>query len=511
MPSNATRHDLHAIAVRAMLERGFQPEPSAAARATLAAIRGPAVADGGTRDLRGRVWCSIDNDDSRDLDQLSTAEPLPDGGTRVLVAVADVAALVKPADAIDDRARHNTTSVYTAGGVFSMLPEKLSTDLTSLNEGQDRVAVVVDMQIDGAGALVGSEVYRASVLNRAKLAYHGVTEWLEGRAAAPTRLGAVAGMEEQLRVQDAVAQRLRQRRHEQGALGLSTSQARAVFDGDLLTDLHVDEPGRGRQLIEELMIAANGVIARFLAARGVPSLRRVLGTPRRWDRIVEMASDLGESLPATPDAVALARFLAARRVADPDDFADLSLAVVKLLGSAEYAVEIPGATPTGHFGLAARDYTHSTAPNRRFPDLITQRLVKAILAEQPAPYSVEELQDLALHCTRKENDAEKVERQIRKSAAALLLAPRLGERFDAVVTGASSKGTWVRIQGPPVEGRVLRGAEGLDVGDRVRVQLLGVDVERGYIDFQAVGRSARSHPASSPAVAGRDAPPTRQR
>jgi exoribonuclease-2 len=501
-PSSATRHDLHAIAVRAMLERGFQPEPSAAARAEVAAIHGPAAADGGTRDLRDRLWCSIDNDDSRDLDQLSTAEPLPGGGTRVLVAVADVDALVKPGDAIDDRARHNTTSVYTAGGVFPMLPEKLSTDLTSLNEGQDRVAVVVDMQIDGAGVLVGSEVYPASVLNRAKLAYPGVAAWLEGRGAVPTSLSAVAGMEEQLRAQDAVAQRLRERRHEQGALGLSTAQARAVFDGDVLTDLHVEEQDRARQLIEELMVGANGVIARFLAGRGVPSLRRVLATPRRWDRIVEMASDFGESLPATPDAVALARFLTARRLADPDDFADLSLAVVKLLGSAEYAVEIPGATPTGHFGIAARDYTHSTAPNRRFPDLITQRLVKATLAGQPAPYSVEQLRDLALHCTRKENDAEKVERQIRKSAAALLLAPRLGERFDAVVTGASSKGTWARIQGPPVEGRVVRGAEGLDVGDRVRVQLLGVDVERGYIDFQAAGRSPRSRAASSPAVAG---------
>ena len=490
-PGTGTRHDLHAIAVRAMLERGFEPEPSPGAQAELAAIHAAAPPDGTTRDLRDRLWCSIDNDDSRDLDQLSTAEALAGGGTRILVAVADVDALVKPESAIDTRAQHNTTSVYTAGGVFPMLPEKLSTDLTSLNQGQERVATVVAMDVDADGAIVASDVYRAVVLNRAKLAYTGVAAWLDGQAAAPARVTAVPGMDEQLRMQDRVAQRLLARRHERGALGLRTVQAQAVFVDDVLTDLRADEPNRAKQLIEDFMIAANGVIARFLAAHGVSSLRRVLRTPRRWDRIVELAADLGETLPAEPDAVALARFLAARQTADPEDFPDLSLSVVKLMGSGEYTVEVPGESPTGHFGLAARDYTHSTAPNRRFPDLITQRLVKATLANQPTPYSLDQLHALAQHCTVKEDDADKVERQLRKSAAALLLSSRIGQRFDGLVTGASSKGTWVRILTPPVEGRVVRGEHNLDVGDRVRVQLLSVDVDRGYIDFQALGPTPR--------------------
>jgi exoribonuclease-2 len=489
-PERRTRRDLHAIAVRAMIERGFEPDFPEDVRAELAALRGPARPDAGVRDLRARLWCSIDNDDSRDLDQLSTAEPLGRDGARVLVAVADVDALVRAGTALDARARRNTTSVYTAGGVFPMLPEALSTDLTSLNEGQERVAVVVEMEIDGAGAVGASDVYRASVLNRAKLAYPSVAAWLDGRAAAPPAVTAVAGMDQQLRIQDRVAQTLMRRRHERGALSLETIQARAVFDGDVLADLRADEPNRARQLIEDFMIAANGVIARFLDARRVPSLRRVLRAPKRWDRIVELAADLGERLPAVPDALALETFLAARRRADPERFPDLSLSVVKLMGSGEYAVDVPGDAPAGHFGLAARDYTHSTAPNRRFPDLITQRLVKAALAGGPTPYPVEALGALAAHCTRKEDDAEKVERQVRKSAAALLLASRVGERFDGLVTGASSKGTWVRVFAPPVEGKVVRGAEGLDVGDRVRVQLAATDVDRGYIDFQRVGGGA---------------------
>jgi exoribonuclease-2 len=448
--------------------------------------------------MRARLWCSIDNDDSRDLDQLSVAEVDANGRVTIFVAVADVDALVRQGSALDDHARHNTTSVYTAGGIFPMLPEELSTNLTSLNEGQERVAVVVQMEADEAGTVGASEVYRASVLNHAKLAYNAVAAWLDGHAAAPPAVAAVPGMDEQLRIQDRAAQALRQRRHERGALSLETIQARAVFDDGVLTDLRPDEPNRAKQLIEDFMIAANGVVSRFLEARRVPSLRRILRTPKRWDRIVELAADVGETLPAEPDALALEKFLAARHAADPERFPDLSLSVVKLMGSGEYVVEMPGQPHTGHFGLAARDYTHSTAPNRRFPDLITQRIVKATLMGQPTPYPPAPLGDLAAHCTGKEDDADKIERQVRKSAAALLLAPRIGERFDGLVTGASSKGTWVRIVAPPVEGKVVQGAEGLDVGDRVRVQLVATDVERGYIDLARVGANGRGGRREAP-------------
>ena len=470
-----------------MGERGFLADFSDAARAELDRVPAAPVAPGAdVRDLRARLWASIDNDDSRDLDQLSVAEPVPSGTVKIFVAVADVDTLVTEGSAIDEHARHNTTSVYTAGGIFPMLPERLSTDLTSLGENEDRLALVIEMTIDADGGVAASEVSRAVVRNHAKLAYNAVAAWLDGRVPAPAPVSAVRGMDEQLRVQDRVAQALRKRRHEHGALELETIQARAVFDGDVLADLRPDEPNRAKALIEDLMIAANGVTARYLDGHGFPSLRRVLRTPKRWERIVELAAGLGERLPGDPDAGALGAFLARRRHADPVRFPDLSLSVVKLMGSGEYVVEVPGQRSAGHFGLAVRDYTHSTAPNRRFPDLVTQRLLKAALAGRALPYATAELEDLARHCTEKEDDADKVERQVRKSAAALLLEPRIGQRFDALVTGASEKGTWARIVHPPVEGKVVRGEEGLDVGDRVRVQLVATDVERGYIDFARV-------------------------
>ena len=389
--------------------------------------------------------------------------------------------------AIDTHAATNTTSVYTAAQIFPMLPEKLSTDLTSLAEDRERLAIVLEMQVAPDGTLAGSDVYRAMVLNRAKLAYNSVAAWLEGTAPPPPAVAAVPGMDEQLRIQDRFAQALKQRRHAQGALRLETLEVRAVFDDGALADLRPDQKNRARELIEDFMIAANGVTARFLERAGLPSLRRVLHVPKRWDRIVTLAAESGERLPATPDAAALDAFLTRRRTADPARFADLSLSVVKLLGAGEYAVEVPGQPTEGHFGLAVRDYTHSTAPNRRFPDLVAQRLIKAALAGRSSPYGVEELAALARHCTEQENNADKVERQVRKSAAALLLAPRIGARFDAIVTGASDKGTWVRISGPAAEGRVVRGFQGLDVGERVRVELVHTDVARGFIDFAAVG------------------------
>jgi len=486
-PGRHDRQDLQSIADRAMRERGLEPAFPSDVMAEVAALQ-RAAADPTARDLRHLPWCSIDNDDSRDLDQLSVAEGLPDGSTRLLVAIADVDELVKKGTAIDRYAGQNTTSVYTAAKLYPMLPERLSTDLTSLVQDEDRLAVVVELLVTADGKLHGSDVYRATVRNQAKLAYDGISAWLDGVAPPPAPLVAVPGLPENLRWQDAAAQLLRGVRHEQGALDLETIEARAVFAGEELRDLEQPLKNRARELIEDLMIAVNGVTARFLEQHGLPSLRRVLRSPERWARIVQVAGELGEELPSTPDAAALETFLRKRKQADPLRFPDLSLTIVKLMGSGEYAVDAPGAAHAGHFGLAVRDYTHSTAPNRRFPDIITQRMLKAALAGASPPYSLAELDTLARHCTEQEDDATRIERQVRKSAAALLLEGRIGQRFPGIVTGASEKGTWVRLLTPPVEGRIEQGWEGLDVGDRVEVKLISTNVERGFIDFARVGR-----------------------
>ena len=493
---------LRAIARDAMLQRGLQPGFNAAAQRQLDTIERAAAAQGpAIRDLRDLPWCSIDNDDSRDLDQLSVSLPLrggAPGSVRILVAIADVDGLLAVDSPIDQRARHNTTSVYTAAGVFPMLPEKLSTDLTSLNEGVERLAIVVDMVVDADGVVAAidgtdashesraSTVYRARVLNRAQLAYNAVAAWLDADTAAPPKVAALHGLDEQLRTQDRVAQALKRQRHGRGALSLATHETRPVFHDGVLTDLRPDLGNRAKDLIANFMIAANGVTARYLEKHRLPSLRRMLRAPARWDRIVALAAQAGETLPEIANAAALDAFLAKRRAADPARFSDLSLAIVKLLGSGEYMLSVPGRSTPGHFGLAVNDYTHSTAPNRRFPDLVTQRLLKAALDSGPMPYAEAELEAFAAHCTEQEDNAAKVERQVRKSAAALLLGDRIGQRFDALVTGASAKGTWVRINHPNVEGRVVRGFEGLDVGERVRVELLGVDAARGHIDFARV-------------------------
>ncbi len=480
-------NQLKSIAHDVMLQRGLLPDFAPEVVAQAAELTQPATSsDPAIRDLRSLMWASIDNDDSLDLDQLSVSAPMPGGAVKILVAIADVDALVRKGSPIDAHAQANTTSVYTAAGTFAMLPEKLSTGLTSLNPGEERLAVVIEMVIAADGTVTASDIYRATVFNRAKLAYNGVAAWLDGNAPAPPRLAAVPGMDAQIRVQDQVAQALRKVRHEHGALQLETPEVRPIFDAGKLADLLPDETNRAKQLIEDFMVAANGVTARFLEQKGMPSLRRVLAIPERWDRIVALAAEAGDKLPSSPDAAALDAFLMKRRGADPAGFPDLSLAVVKLLGSGEYAVDIPGKAIEGHFGLAVKDYTHSTAPNRRYPDLIAQRLLKAALTGKPSPYTTDELATLAQHCTVQEDNAAKVERQVAKSAAALLLSSRIGARFDGIVTGASDKGTWVRISGPTVEGRVVRGFEGLDVGDRVGVQLLRTDVTRGFIDFAAV-------------------------
>ena len=371
-----------------------------------------------------------------------------------------------------------------------MLPERLSTDLTSLGQGEDRLAIIIETLVDAAGAGDTSSVYRAVVRNRAKLAYSSVGAWLEGRGEMPAALAAVTGLADNLRLQDQTAQHLRTRRHQQGALELETLEVHARFDGDTVSGLVADERNRAKEIIEDFMIAANGAIARFLTGHRFPVIRRVVRSPERWQRIVDIAAQSGDLLPPSPDASALHDFLVRRRAADALRVPDLSLSVIKLLGRGEYQASFPGEGVTGHFGLAVSDYTHSTAPNRRYPDLITQRLVKAALAGQAVPYGREALAALAAHCTEKEDDAQKVERLLRKAAAACLLSQRIGEAFDGIVTGASPKGTWARIFDPPAEGRIEQGAAGLDVGDRVRVKLIGTDAEHGFIDFASIGHEA---------------------
>lgn len=481
------RATLQDLAHRAMLERGLLPDFSAAALAELHRIQAPAVALRGEqmRDLTHRLWTSIDNDDSRDLDQLTVAEALSGNKVKLLVAIADVDALVPNGSVLDTHARHNTTSVYTAAKIFPMLPEKLSTDFTSLNLNEVRLAIVVEMTLGADGSLLDSDIYRARVRNHAQLAYHSVGDWLEG-GDTPEAVAALNELAKNLRLQDCIARRMRRLRHIHGALSLETLEARPVFEGEHLQELKVEGKDRAKELIEDCMIAVNGITARYLAAKKYPSIRRVVRTPKRWDRIVALAEEHGQ-LPVTPDTKALDAFLRQAKVADPQSFPDLSLAVIKLLGAGEYTAERPDDTAPGHFGLAVQDYAHSTAPNRRYADLITHRLLKAALAGRAAPYTYAELEALAQQLTKQENAANKVERQVSKSAAALLLEKRIGEHFEAIVTGAADKGTWVRLLTVPVEGKLLSGFAGLDVGDRLRVQLTSVNVERGFIDFKRVG------------------------
>jgi exoribonuclease-2 len=476
---------LQDLARRAMLARGLEPDFPPAALAEVGTLRGPAESVGmPTRDLRDLPWCSIDNDDSRDLDQLSVAEQLPGGATKILVAIADVSALVRRDSALDQHARKNTTSVYTAAQIFPMLPERLSTDLTSLNLNGDRVVIVVEMVFAADGSLQRSDIFSAMVRNQAKLAYRSVAAWLDGETATPAAIAAVPGLDENIRLQDRVTQQVRALRHVHGALSFETIEARPAFVGEALKEIEEVKPDRAKNLIADLMIAANGVTARYLARENLSSLRRVVRSPERWDRIAEIALAHGTTLPAEPDVKALERFLLAAKSADPAGFPELSLSVIKLLGAGEYVLERPSEPGAGHFGLAVRDYAHSTAPNRRFPDLITQRLIRASLAGEPSPYSDAELAELATHCTKQEDAARKVERQVGKSAATLVLQSRIGEVFDAIVTGSSDKGTWVRLVHPPVEGKLDGWGVRPKVGDRLRVELVHTDFERGFIDFR---------------------------
>jgi VacB/RNase II family 3'-5' exoribonuclease len=486
--------DLRAMARQAMIDQGFEPDFSRDVESEVEALKdAPIQSSGEMRDLRALLWSSIDNQESRDLDQVEFLERLPDGSVRLLIGIADVDEFVPKNSAIDAHAGRNTTSVYTGVETFPMLPERLSTDLSSLLEGVDHLALVIDLVIDEEGQVRAADVYRAVVRNHAKLVYETTGAWLESAdPTPPSFISSVPGLAEQLRLQYEVADKLRALRRQSGALNLETIEAKPVMLEGKVVDLSTTEHNRARDIIEAFMVAANGAMASFLEGHHVPCIRRVVRTPERWPRIVELAHSLDDELPPEPDPRALADFLTRRKAADPVHFPDLSLAVVKLLGPGEYVVQHPGALSEGHFGLAVHDYTHSTAPNRRYPDLITQRLLKAVInqrSQQSAqgsistPYAESELNDIAARCNQMESAARKVERLMRKAAAAVLLSNRVGEVFDGIVTGATEKGTFVRLIRPPAEGRVMRGERGLDVGDRVRVRLVETNPERGFIDF----------------------------
>jgi len=490
------RSILQSIAHRVMLERDLLPDFSTDALAEVVKLQIPKVKGDGSpedplaiRDMRSLLWASIDNDDSRDLDQLTVAEAMDAGKIKILVAIADVDSCIVSGSAIDQHARNNTTSVYTSAEIFPMLPEKVSTDITSLNFNEDRLAIVVEMLVSVDGSIEYSKVYRAWVHNYAKLAYNAVAAWLEKKGLIPEAIAAVKGLAENLQLQDHVAQSMKNFRHVHGALSLETIEARPMFDGDQIRSLEIEEKNRAKELIEDFMIAANVVTARYLSASKFPSIRRVVRTPKRWERIVEIAAEHNFNLPTIPDSKALEEFLVKQKAADALRFPDLSLSIIKLLGAGEYIAELPDGDLPGHFGLAIKDYAHSTAPNRRYPDLLTQRLLKAALEGKSVPYNKDELDVLATHCTEAEDSAKKVERQVGKSAAALLLESRIGEQFDSVVTGASEKGTWVRLLSIPIEGKLINGYDGIDVGDRIQVKLTSVDVQQGFIDFKKVNSS----------------------
>jgi VacB/RNase II family 3'-5' exoribonuclease len=476
--------DLQKIAIEIMKQRGFQPDFPPQVPQQIAELKAhpPQVAAAGDiRDLRGLLWSSIDNDTSRDLDQIEVAERLANGDVKIMVGIADVDAFVPKQTPIDQHAARETTTVYAGVRNFPMLPEELSTGLTSLLENQDRLSVVVEFVVDSSGGVKSPSVYRAVVRNKAQLQYNSVGAWLEGTSAAPPKIAASNDLQIQLKLQDEVAQKLKNQRFQHGALSLQTDELQPLLLNDQVIDVVKQQKNHATELIEDFMVAANGVVARMLEK--VSSLRRIVRTPERWDRIVQLAATKGEKLPAQPDSKALNDFLLQRKIADPDHFADLSLAVIKLIGPGEYVLERPGEIAPGHFGLAVQDYTHSTAPNRRFVDVVTQRIVKSMLAGQKNPYSDAELTTIAGNCTEKEDAAKKVERDMAKRLAAIAMQHRIGEVFDAIVTGATDHGTFVRIFQPHIEGLLAQGAQGLDVGDKLRVKLIRTDVQKGFIDF----------------------------
>jgi exoribonuclease II len=489
--SSHTPFDLVSAARLSMVAYGFEPDYSPQAKQEINALEThPPQPPANVTDLRHLLWSSIDNDTSRDLDQIEYADTLPDGSMRVLIGIADVDAYVPKGSAIDKHAAIETVTVYSGVKNFSMLPDELSTGLTSLLEGQDRLCMVTEFTLDKnvcetESCIASSRIYPALVNNKAQLAYNSVGAWLDGKSDPPPKVAASRELQDQLKFQNEIAQRLRLERFKHGALNIDTGEVFATVENDKI-ELNGDHKNSATELIEDFMIAANGVVARTLQARNISSIRRIVRTPKRWDRIVSVADNLGYQLPATPDSKALNDFLLQQREHDPDHFPDLSLTIVKLLGPGEYVLERAGDPPQGHFGLAVEDYTHSTAPNRRYPDLVTQRLLKAMVADKPSPYSDEELSAIALNCTTKAAAERKVEREMQKRIAAVAMHHRIGEHFHAIVTGVTSAGTFVRTLAPRVDGMLVRGQRGLDVGDRLQVQLVRTDPQRGYIDFERI-------------------------
>jgi len=482
--ANPTHLDLQATAKQIMLAEGFQPDFPPAVPQQLAQIAAhpPSLAPSATvRDLRSLLWSSIDNDTSKDLDQIEVAERLPDGSVKVMVGIADVDAFVPKDSPIDQHAARETTTVYTGIVNFPMIPNELSTGASSLLPDVDRPAIVIEFVVDASGAIKSSDVYRAIVRNKAQLTYNAVGAWLEGTAGAPPKVAASAELQQQLKLQDQAAQALKKLRYEHGALNIDTAEVMPVVLESGAIEVVKQQRNRATMLIEDFMIAANGVVARALGK--VSSLRRIVKTPEHWDGIVRLAAAQGGSLPAQADSKALNDFLIKRKAADPDHFADLSLAVIKLMGPGQYVLERPGDPEQGHFGLAVQDYTHSTAPNRRFADVVTQRLIKSWLDKKPGPYPDEDLTAIATNCTQKEDAARKVEREMTKRMSASAMCNRIGETFDAMVTGVTPKGTFVRVLQPRIEGLLAQGQQGLHVGDKIRAKLTKTDVQRGYIDF----------------------------
>ena len=484
MNSTAPSHlDLQATAKEIMQEHGFDPDFPASVAAQLGSLKAePELsASRDVRDLRNLLWSSIDNDTSRDLDQIEVVQRASDGNVKVMIGIADIDTLVPKLTPIDQHAARETTTVYTGIRNFPMLPNELSTGITSLLENQDRLGVVIEFVVNSEGNINASDVYRALIRNKAQLQYNSVGAWLEGTAAAPAKVAASTELQDQLKLQSEVAQKLKTQRFQHGALNLQTDEVHPLVLNDKVVDVVRQPKNHATELIEDFMVAANGVVARLL--EDVSSLRRIVRTPKRWDRIVQLAATKGERLPAQPDSKALNDFLLRRKAADPDHFADLSLAVIKLIGPGEYVLERAGEAAPGHFGLAVQDYTHSTAPNRRFADVVTQRLIKAKLAGQANPYSDDELASIASNCTQKEDAARKVEREMSKRLAAVAMESRIGEVFDAIVTGVTDHGTFVRVLQPHIEGLLAQGGHGLDVGDKLRAKLVRTDARKGYIDF----------------------------
>lgn len=477
--------DLIQIARQAMLAKGLAPDFPADALKQLDGIQRPASCSQfhDVVDMSNKLWFSIDNDDSRDLDQLTYAERINPQLVRVYVAIADVDALVAKETPIDLHALANTTSVYTPMVIFPMLPEKLSTNLTSLNPDEKRIAMVVQMDVSDSGEVTQSTVYRACVFNYAKLAYNGVGAWLENNNAPPEPIQRVKDLDSQIRLQDEVAQRLKKFRHTSGALTFETYDPQPIIKNGKIVDLQDVKINRARELIENLMITANTAVTLFLEKNNHPTIKRVVRVPKKWYRIVEIAAEHDFDLPKQPDSKALEAFLLKMRAEDPLRFPDLSLVIIKLLGRGEYVVELPNEKPLGHFALALTNYTHSTAPNRRYPDLIVQRLLKATLSKNNSPYSINRLKEIMNECTDKETRADKVKRSVMKSVIALYLKDSVGKVFDAFVTGAAEKGTWVRLVNTAIEGKLVQGYQNVDVGDRIQVKLISVSVEKGFLDF----------------------------